>query len=477
MKTKRRVRAQLVRLAALVCVVLAAVFFFKTNKDLLKKECLSLLESILSRNTQKRVKIGRVSTRLNTGSVKFYDVVAEEAEGDGMRPVFLAKEIRIHYNLLELISKKQQTRPEIVLVGSRLYWRPSAGVKPQGPSHFSWMREWAMPRAQKVSLRFEGLDLVLPSGKTISGINGRIEANDMSLEVPFRHIEISGADVSSTVKLAGHYDAGAGGEEDRIVGTLRTEGTVINWNPLPQESSFDFEYGEHGLKVTSSDLLGGVHMSVEVDFDSHYDLRLYAEAKAYPLSNLDLFVKAARKTSMPGTADFVLDVYGSPWAPNFEASVRISDGRFGRSAFKGLDLHLAGVYPTAKLTQSRILNTDGTAMRLADRDLEIADLFDKKTFERLVKEEQQDEVVWGDWAFTRPESVNEEPDYLMQRGLGGHAFVNLRRSNEMETHLEKQDTTTPVGVGFEYRIKSKNSLKFEVKEDERFVGVERKMKF
>ena len=74
--------------------------------------------------------------------------------------------------------------------------------------------------------------------------------------------------------------------------------------------------------------------------------------------------------------------------------------------------------------------------------------------------------------------VEDSPDdeeILMQKSFGDKASLNFRKFKDEE--VISSDEPHDMQVGFEYRLRSKDSLKMEFRDQEQFVGVERKMKF
>jgi len=169
-------------------------------------------------------------------------------------------------------------------------------------------------------------------------------------------------------------------------------------------------------------------------------------------------------------------LHGSLWAPAIESRWRIYEGVFGKRSFKAMDVSVEGVYPTVRIADSRILLQDGSSMRIADKTLEVRELFQEKTYERLVSEAEQDTVVWGDWELSRQKGNNDRSEFVMQRNLGENANVHFTKFSEGDKPLESRDSKK-MEVGFEYRLRAKDSLKLELRDDEEFIGVERKMKF
>jgi hypothetical protein len=278
------------------------------------------------------------------------------------------------------------------------------------------------------------------------------------------------------VKVQGNYQRGFLGREDSLKGRIFTEGTVINWKPLSGESQFDFVFSRKIFSMVSSDFLGGIRVTGRVDFEHDYDIDWTVTAHNFALSNLDIFLGRGGTGVGPGRLDLDLGLQGSPLSPRMKMRARIQDGRIGPRAFKAMDVHLEGNCPTLKLTESRILFPDGAVMRFADKTLELKELFSEKTFVALVSGAQQDTVVWGDWEFQRPfVGEGSAPDFLVQRLLGDNTRLHFREYQPEEEVDTSGNKRTEFGI--EYRLLSKDSLKFEMREDEKFVGVERKMRF
>ena len=115
-------------------------------------------------------------------------------------------------------------------------------------------------------------------------------------------------------------------------------------------------------------------------------------------------------------------------------------------------------------------------MRIADKTLEARELFKEKTYETLVSEAQQETVVWGDWELSRQKDERDQPEFIMQRSFGDKTNVHFTKFSTDEKPVEPRESKN-MEVGFEYRLRAKDSLKFELRDDEEFVGIERKMKF
>jgi hypothetical protein len=265
---------------------------------------------------------------------------------------------------------------------------------------------------------------------------------------------------------------------DFLSGDIRTEGTVIDWKPLPYEASFDFLFSEESFNVMSSNFLGGMQLSGKVDFQNDYNIDFSLTAKDYPFSNLTYFSIFSAVTKPTEKLDVGIRFEGSPWAPNVNSHLGIHDGWIGKRSYRLMDLNMVGVYPTVKVVSSRIVLADGSVMKIADRPIEASQLFKSKTYEKLISEEAQETVVWGDWELSRQNDTNDQSEFTMQRSLGENTRVHVRKfSGEDEQKYIDQEDPADVEVGFEYRLRSKDSLKLEVRDNEELAKIERKLTF
>ena len=477
MKSGKDRRKLIFRLFLVAMLLVCAVFFLEARKDMLVGRLTRLLESTLSRGMDVEVKIGKISGHV-LGYVNFKDVqVSEPGLPAEQATIFKAKEIQFRYRFLDFLSKKYDSKVEVIVKKPEVYWHPRVSIaKPNFP-FLGWMREWALSQKKHLVVRIEDMSLTLGSQeKQLRGVDVTYEDNSFSFEIPIAHVNIAESDVSTVLYAKGRFETGWDEELDSLTGQIETQGTVINWRPLPKESKFDFVFSNDHLSIHSSDLLGGIELTGEINFTKDYEADFKIKAANLPLSNFAPFMGLDPKFSPEGHMDLDVHFYGSPWAPNVVARARLDKGWLNRKDFKAMEVNVAGVYPTVKIENSRILLEDGSVMHFADKTLEAKELFKSSTYETLAREAQQDNVVWGDWEFSRTKGVKDQGDFSMERSLGGNTSVHLRKLNEERQIMEPTDNRD-MEVGLEYKLQSKDSLKVELRGDEEMVGVERKLRF
>ncbi len=469
---------KIVRAVLLLLLLTSCALFVKHRKDFLVDEAKRTVEALLSRESELEVRIGSVSGSM-LGEVRFRDVklLHPGSLPEEIRLAFSVKEISARYRLVDFLTKKLDTKISIFIDKPKVYWAPFIRLSRKRDFPFmDWMRDWSLSQRNNIDVHIRSLDIHSPyENLKIEGVNLDYESSRLSVEIPLRHITMGTMDVSTVLKAKGSFHLGLFGGEDSIEGEIFTEGTVVNWMPVPEESSFGFIFSRSGFALKSSRVFGGIVIEGGVDFKKDYDMRWSLSAQNYPLSNLNFLFKSAPANLLPQTADVDLLFDGTPMAPNVTGRARLYKGYVGQRIYKLMDLNFTGVYPTVKIENSRLLLSDDSVMKFADRSLEFPELFRVKTYQSLVVDAQQDTVLWGDWEFRRPKDINDQSEFLLQRKLGERARLNFHEYKRDES-LQSEETDK-LEIGLEYKLQGHDALKFELREDEKFVGVERKMTF
>lgn len=464
----------------LLCAFSGALYFFiKEKKQSLIREGSIFIQDMVSRETGHSVKIGKISGKVS-GLIRFDDVrLEDESLPAGIRTLFQAKQIEFRYHLLDFLAKKFNSKIVVRIVQPEVYWRPSVHVRRDELPWMGWLRDWVATQRTHLRLEIKGLTLYTGMDKTAwSGIDGMVEGDRFELSVPVRHLSILGHDFTSEFKVQGVLDAAALSGQERIMGTITTEGTVLNWKPLPWEARFTYELSRNDLAFDGSNFLGGFDVVGTLVFKDELSLKASIKTKDYPLSNLEVFLPTGQTHEIKGHLNLDSRLAGPLDQISLEAYARIEGGRSGKKFYKSMDLHVEGVYPTLQLSDSRVIMEDDSVMKFADKPIEFMDLFSSRIYKSLIASTDQENVAWGDWEFKRPLDENQKPEFTVERMMGKHARLLVRKLNEPENEQNFDPSVTdPVEVGFEYRLRSKDSLKFQMREDEKFVGVERKMSF
>ncbi len=476
-------RSPLLKLVLVLVVIAAAVFFIRIKKDTLVREGAIFLQTMLSRETKLGVRIGKVSGKV-TGVIRFEDVTLEDPDlPEGLRVLFRAKRIEFRYRLWEFITKNFQAKIVVNVNDPELYWRPNMERRNDSPPFFYGLRDLLFTQRERLNLHVKNLTLYIGSeGPTIQNIGMDYESDRFRIDVPLRHFQLGENDVNVELKWRGYFKWGLLRADDKLVGEMYTEGSVVNTQPLPWESRFDYTLTREGLWLDNSTFFGGFQLTGEVLFSDINTADLSLKAHEYPIKNLEQFLGRGEPNAYDGRLSMEARFRGPLDQLATEVNARLEGGRMGGGHFQAMTLHASGVYPTLTLSDSHLLMEDGTQMRFADQTVEFRQLFSTRTYRALITGTSQDNVSLGEWGFKRPIDVNQRAEFLMEHSLGERARVQLRKYNETEQDrriLEpaEQRDRQDMEVGFEFHLRPEDKLKYTVREDEQFVGVERKMNF
>lgn len=455
----------------------AAAILIVQKKDVLTSDAAAFLERTVERETGLRVHVDHVGGDL-TGSLRLEGFTITDPQRPEEPPVFQARVIEARYRLVDFISKRFSSKISIHAKDVDVYWSARSGLKRDSFPVLRWLRDWVLAQKDNWKVEADNVRFTAAGRRPLEDISFSFSGDSFEATVPFRHAEWFGADISTTLSVNGKFSLGLGRAADSLAGVLRTEGTIVNWAPLNEESSLDFVMTRDTLSVGPSTVLGGIRVEGSLSFRDGPEVLLRLQADDYPLSNWAPFLRIDRNSPLPTRTDFDLRFQGNPWAPTVEADARIYEGWISRNRFKALDLHLDGVYPTLRLSDSRILMPDDSVMRFAETTLEVSQIFSEKILKRLVAEAQQDTIVWGTWELKRAQGQEkEEDDFLMQKTLGSHTHLQFRKYGEPEKDERDPSDPAKMEVGLVYKLQSNDSVKIGLRDDERFVGVERKMSF
>ncbi len=467
----------IIRLACVAVAVLVALFFVRTYKRLLIREGTEFIRGTLSEKMGLDFDADKVSGSL-WGRIRFDKVRATDTQTLGLRKeIFRADRIEFSFRWLDFLSKKFDAKFEVIVERPQVHWRPHILLRRGNFPFMEWMKTWALSQRKFIHVEIKDLELTAePIGLTLEGIQLTYENNRVEMEVPLRHLAVAGFDLTTTFKASGEYEAGFLGRSDTLVGQIRTEGTVINWTPAPDESSFEFELSDAQFTVLSSSFFGGFEMTGAIDLSDGCDLRGRITAVRYPLKKLNLLL-GTTNAPLAGCLDMDLWAEGNLLSPSMRVRAHLTEGLIGKRSFQAMDINAAGVYPTMRIENSRLLMPDGGAMHFAEKTVEFKELFREKMYEGLVSGAAQDTVVWGDWEFKRPlkTGVDATPEVLVLRSLGESA--NLKVSEYQSKERLDGSVAQQAEVGFEYKLRDKNTVKIGLRDDEQYVGIEQKLSF
>jgi hypothetical protein len=461
-----------------ISILLAGVglfYYASVRKEALIREGTNVLQNLLSRETDYDVKIGKISGKI-TGLVRFDDVRLEKPGiPQELRTVFQAEQVEFHYSLFDFLAKQQFSKISIKLKRPVVTWYPQIRLRNAPLPWLETFRYLLLTQRHRLNVNIQDMTVVYGTDRqTFTGINGQYSNDTFVASVPVRHWTILENDLSTELNIKGKLAFGGAGAEDRLEGQIFTQGSVINWQPLPWESKFDFTLSKNEFSILSSDILGGLEVTGDIDISNEPKFDVQLQAKDYPIKNFEPFF--GRGTI--GSYDGFLTLESL----HMGLHARLVGGKAGKRHYQAMNLHAEGVYPTLTLFDSQMMMEDGVVMKFGRQTVEFRELFSSRTYKELIKAVDQDSVAMGDWEFSRPLGEGKKPEFLVERSLGKYARVKFRKYNEpeekkLDLNRNDEDPRKEMEVGLEYKLRAEDSVQYKVREDEQFVGVERKMNF
>ena len=385
--------------------------------------------------------------------------------------IFEAEKVRFHYRLTDAFTRRLSGWAKITLDRPVFYADVPFTMTERRPSRtFELFSKLVAKVRNKTELVIRGGRISWAANEgTISGIEGTIEDREFRLSVSVNHLKSPRMDFSSQFDVNGRLENVEG--RDRLAGSFQTRGTVVNWKPVAHESTLSYVLTTDWLEIPESNILGGVRVSGRIDYSERPVADLLVLARGYPLEGLnDIFILPSEKR-LSGLANARLKLTGALTQPMVEGRVLVKDSRMGERPFKNMQLNLRGVLPELRISESRMVLPDGTTMNFANQTLHVREFLDTQTYERLVTRTDQTDVSWKDWRLSR---MDTDDSVLLQREMGEMKFSYEKFQND-EADLaseEKKDESS-----LEYLIEGANSLKVQMKEEEEFIGVQRKVAF
>ena len=153
-------RKLLWKLVATALLVGVAAFFVKTKKEALVREGSNFLQSLLSRETDLDIKIGKISGKLS-GLIRFDDVRLEDPSlPAGLRVLFRAERVEFRYRLIDFLTKKFNSKITVNVKNPELFWFPRIRLRSEPFPLFGWLRDLLLTQRQRLAVHVKDLKIV-----------------------------------------------------------------------------------------------------------------------------------------------------------------------------------------------------------------------------------------------------------------------------------------------------------------------------
>ena len=321
-------RKWLWKLIVAVLLIAVAAYLVRSKKEALVREGSNFLQSILSRETDLDIKIGKISGKLS-GVIRFEGVRLENpALPEGLRVIFRAERVEFKYGWVDFLTKNLNSKITVIVEDPEIFLRPKLRLDPEPFPFFGWLRDLVLTQRLRLAVHVRDLKIVMGlDRKEFSGIRLDYEDDRFDLLVPVRHVEFLGNDVNTQIIARARLEWGLLRSDDRFVGQVTTEGTVVNWKPIPWELRMDFTLTRDGFRIDSSDLLGGLEVTGEARIAGETSLTIDLKAKDYPIQNCEPFFGRGDGSAYDGHLDLEAHFEGPLDALRTDAHATRGKGR------------------------------------------------------------------------------------------------------------------------------------------------------
>lgn len=457
-----------------VCVIggaLVAFMWFRVHQETLQKDFKQFLETRFSQFLGLKIRFGGLRGNF-LGSVSVLDLSVSAADSPEEEPFLFISRATLRYRLWDLILKRYGAFVSIELERPHLKVRPHFKTQSASPSNGADVVRWCNRLGPYFTIQVR--DGFLSWGlvpQKIGPIQGEIENGEFKWKVLLNHWMMAGYDVITTLQLKGNFlsEHGKMAIGHRITGTAETKDTIIQFNPIPEESDFSFEITEDRLQILSSHFFGEITLSGWWNLAGSSEMDLELSMNQFSFDRLSALMGRVDKNE--GSVSGTIFLKSSGTSTRLKGALSIQEGVLGHVPFRLMNINFEGDYPLVRLSDSGMVLNDGSSIKFADELIPMSALFDAEIYRKLARQAAQETFVWKGWQFSREK---DSGGVEMQPTLGEDVKLFYKKITVDEADKGEQPST---GVGVEYHLNSGNALRVEKSDVNDFVGVEHKLKF
>jgi len=438
-------------------------------------------KKLIKQNLEKRfpcdLSIGKIKAGL------FYGVVLEDLEigfpqESRCGPAFIIKIDRafVDYNLWQnvfaapgLLLNKSNARGDLVFVlqGGRVSFANSRPLLKN--------LQGEVVLSQK-SLIFEDVKATFKDGlPNVLKFYGEFSENCLSLTANLEHPKLGNFDVLTNLVLTLDKKLSLHDKTQKICGTLKTYGSVLNKRPIPELNS-SFEIQDAKLRILtfslgdSYDLRGIVNLSSR-PFNVDLSLNFYQAAPSELISRFGWGAQGepgfAKQPDFSGLINGLIKITGDISRPKVEGYLEARDGRIGDLSFVSADINIKGRYPRILIVDSRICREED--FFIVEGEMDFTNLERQDFLDIRLKADRG--MLWQGWDITR----RPENQVHMSKSIADDLKVTF--DSFMEDPTEGFGGNYTNELGLEYKIFGDKLLKLRLRKAEGILGLERKIRF
>ncbi|MBN3038597.1 MAG: hypothetical protein JW869_04180 [Candidatus Omnitrophica bacterium] len=476
-------------------LLLSAMFVFVyIRKELFFQKVKTLIEESLAKSLHCELSIGKIKPAILSGVV--VEKLKISFSGDsGFNFDITVDQARIDYSLKELLFSEPEDVPILRLISPtlRLSGQPrekmQSGLKsaPQDTipkfisRDFVFILEKGTVLFDKEAplltdlegrlflnsdgLYFQDIKAVLKDNpQDALNMYGELTSEKLLVTLNLNHLKAKNFDILTNATLSITKKLGVDKAKEKISGTLKTYGTVLNNRPFSELNS-SFEIIDKQLRILTCaigeeyDLRGIVEL--EKPFSADLSLNFFQAAPHELMAKLTY----PERPDFSGLVNGLIKMTGPLDTLKLEGYLESKNGNFGELDFISADINLEGQYPKIFIVDSRVSREDESF--IMDGEIDFSNI---NSFELNFSADKG--IFWKGWDITRDDHYNT---VHMSKNIAEDVKVTF--DTFIDEHSMGLEDVYTNELGLEYKIFGDKTIKLRLRKDEGILGVERRFKF
>lgn len=295
---------------------------------------------------------------------------------------------------------------------------------------------------------------------------GELSDDRLSLTITLEHLNIKGFDVLTNFSLTLNERPNLQNKTEKVSGTLKTYGSVVNNRPFPELNS-SFEIQDDRLRILTFSLGDNYNLrgiaNLSAPFDADLSLNFYQAAPSELIAQFTF----PEQPDFSGLFNGLIKITGELSQPKVEGYLEVKQGHIGDLSFVDADINIKGRYPKIAIVDSRICREEDSF--IMEAELDFSDLEQQDSLSLRFKPDKG--ILWQGWDITR----KREDQVHMSKSIADGVKVTFDTFMEHDSEDYEDNYTNELGL--EYRIFGDKLLKLRLRKEEEILGLERRIKF
>ncbi len=258
-------------------------------------------------------------------------------------------------------------------------------------------------------------------------------------------------------------------KDNGLTGKLYSKKMMLDSKALPDLKIF-FKLTKNELRVYSLGFGNAYRLKGTVGLKEPFETDIYFEILRANLRDIAIITNAKRPDVVTGIMNGLFNIKGP--LKNLESSGFIGGraGKIGPIWYDSADIRIQGAGPIINIVDSRI--SQARAVFTMEGYIDLRRISDSNLLSGIKLKSDMKTIVWDGWDISK-----EGADSLkMVKDIGDKMSVGFRTftRNELPAYRKEE---YPDEMSLEYKLNDGHAFQMKLKENEEFLGIERKKRF